>query len=109
MVNAMSHDVASMAIAKQIVRSGTSPAANYRAACIAKSDKDFLNKMKMVEEEMDETCHWLSIIIDAELLQAHKVKPLYEEAIELLKITTKGIISTKARMEADNRDRIAQK
>ena len=38
-----------MAIAKQIVRSGTSPAANYRAACLGKSDKDFLNKLKMVE------------------------------------------------------------
>ena len=39
------------AIARQIIRSGTSPSANYRAACLAKSDKDFVNKLKMVEEK----------------------------------------------------------
>ena len=44
-----------MAIAKQIVRSGTSPSANYRAACLAKSEKDFVNKLKMVEEEKSGT------------------------------------------------------
>ena len=43
MVDAMPHTVSSLAIAKQIVRSGTSPAANYRAACYAKSSKDFVN------------------------------------------------------------------
>ena len=68
MVDAMPHTISSLAIAKQVVRSGTSPAANYRAACIAKSEKDFVNKLKIVEEEIDETSHWLSIIIDAEIL-----------------------------------------
>jgi four helix bundle protein len=42
-------------IARQIIRSGTSPGANYRAACLGKSDKDFFNNLKMVEEELDET------------------------------------------------------
>lgn len=62
MVDCMPNRISSMAIAKQIVRSGTSPAANYRAACLEKSDKDFLNKLKMVEEELDETIHWLPLI-----------------------------------------------
>ncbi len=53
--NIPANRVSAWAIAKQVVRSGTSPAANYRAACIAKSEKDFLNKLKMVEEELDET------------------------------------------------------
>ena len=52
LVNNMPNTIAGNAIAKQIIRSGTSPAANYRAACLAKSDKDFLNKLKMVEEEI---------------------------------------------------------
>ena len=47
MVDAMPHTISSLAIAKQVVRSGTSPAANYRAACIAKSEKDFVNKLKI--------------------------------------------------------------
>ncbi len=57
MVDAMPSTISGMAIARQIIRSGTSPSANYRAACLAKSDKDFVNKLKMVEEELDETCH----------------------------------------------------
>ena len=67
MVDCMPNRISSMAIAKQIVRSGTSPAANYRAACLGKSDKDFLNKLKMVEEELDETIHWLEIIAESEM------------------------------------------
>ena len=55
---------AGKAIGNQIVRSGTSPGANYRAACIGKSDKDFLNKLKMVEEELDETLYWLELIME---------------------------------------------
>ncbi len=46
------------AIAGQIIRSGTSPGANYRASCIGKSARDFLNKLKIVEEELDETLYW---------------------------------------------------
>ena len=46
-------------IRRQIIRSGTSPGANYRAACLGKSDKDFLHKLKIVEEELDETLYWL--------------------------------------------------
>ena len=51
MVDAMPNTISGQAIAKQVIRSGTSPSANYRAACVGKSDKDFINKLKMVEEE----------------------------------------------------------
>jgi four helix bundle protein len=103
MVRTMPHDVASMAIAKQIVRSGTSPAANYRAACIAKSNKDFLNKLKMVEEEIDETAHWLSIIMDAEILPKTQVEPIYDESIELRRIVVRSITTIKQTIDSDNR------
>lgn len=105
MVNAMPNTIAGNAIAKQIVRSGTSPSANYRAACIAKSDKDFLNKLRMVQEEIDETSHWLNLIIDSEMLPKSKVQDLYEESIVLRRITTKAIITTKAKIEASERDK----
>ena len=52
MVDSMPDTISGRAIGSQVVRSGTSPAANYRAACLGKSEKDFLNKLKMVEEEM---------------------------------------------------------
>lgn len=103
LVNAMPNTIASNAIAKQIVRSGTSPAANYRAACLAKSNKDFLNKLKMVEEEIDETSHWLSIIMDAEILPCAQVEELYDESIELRRIVVRSIKTIKQAIDVDNR------
>lgn len=99
----MPNTISGNAIARQIIRSGTSPSANYRAACLAKSDKDFLNKLKMVEEEIDETSHWLSLIIESEMIGKNRIQGLYDESIELRKIVTRSILTTKNRMESDSR------
>ena len=93
MVDSMPTTVSGLAIARQIIRSGTSPSANYRAACLAKSDKDFVNKMKMVEEELDETCHWLEIIMRSEIMPESRLKSLHQESSELLNIISKSIIT----------------
>jgi len=98
LVNAMPSTIASIAIAKQIVRSGTSPYANYRAACLGKSDKDFTNKLKMVEEELDETGQWLDIIMATEILPQQRVMPLFEESQELQKIIAKSILTMKRKL-----------
>ena len=103
LVNTMPNNIAGNAIAKQIVRSGTSPAANYRAACLAKSNKDFLNKLKMVEEEIDETSHWLSVIMDAELLPRKQVEDLYDESVELRRIVTRSILTIRQTIDAKER------
>lgn len=102
MVDAMPTTISGLAIARQLVRSGTSPSANYRAACLAKSDKDFVNKLKMVEEELDETCHWLEIVMRSEMIKESRVKPLHQECTELLNIIAKSIVTTKTRMNADS-------
>ena len=91
----MPSSVAGMAIARQIVRSGTSPSANYRAACIAKSDKDFVNKLKIVEEELDETQHWLELIVDCNILPEERMKDIIHECSELLGITVASLKTTK--------------
>ncbi len=95
MVDSLPRTYSGVAIAKQIVRSGTSPGANYRAACLAKSHKDFVNKLKIVEEELDETIYWIELIIDAELIPERKMRPLYGEAVELLKIIVSSINTSK--------------
>jgi four helix bundle protein len=74
------------AIAAQIVRSGTSVAANYRALCRAKSRADFINKTSIVEEEADESCFWLELLVDAGLLGIRRVQPLLQEADEITAI-----------------------
>ena len=101
MVDSMPSTISGMAIARQIVRSGTSPSANYRAACLAKSDKDFINKLKMVEEELDETCHWLDIVMRSQMMKESRLKPLHQECSELLNIIAKSIVTTKTRMNTD--------
>lgn len=101
MVDNMPNTISSNAIARQIVRSGTSPSANYRAACLGKSDKDFLNKLKMVEEELDETSHWLTIIMQCEMVKPSRVESLYVENIELLKIIVKSITTVKTRINSN--------
>ena len=99
LADAMPKTISGIAVAKQIIRSGTSPAANYRAACLAKSDKDFVNKLKIVEEEIDETSYWLSLIIDSEMLPAPRVEPLFEESMELCKIITKSVSTFKTKRD----------
>jgi four helix bundle protein len=74
------------AIANQLVRSGTSVAANYRALCRSKSRPDFINKTSIVEEEADESGFWLELIVDAGLMTATRIKPLLDEASELTAI-----------------------
>ena len=74
------------AIANQLVRSGTSVAANYRAACRARSRIEFVAKIGIALEEADETQLWLELVIDGKLLPMKRVQPLLDEASELVAI-----------------------
>ncbi len=106
LVDEMPYSVSSKALANQIMRSGTSPYANYCAACLAKSDKDFLNKLKMVEEELDETSHWIELIGESGIMKADKLSSLLDENIELLKIIVSSIVTTKKKMLTNEISRI---
>jgi four helix bundle protein len=73
-------------VAKQVMRSGTSVAANYRAALRAKSRADFVNKITIVLEEADETEFWLELAERAEMLPARRLQALRTKAVELVRI-----------------------
>ena len=79
-------DEAARIIGRQFLRSGTSVAANYRAACRARSTADFISKISVVAEETDETLFWFELLIEAELVQMKLLEPLLQECEELLKI-----------------------
>lgn len=100
MVDKLPNTIAGRALGAQIIRSGTSPGANYDAACIAKSDKDFINKLKMVEEELDETIYWLGLIGATELIKPELLVNLDKEAKELLSIIIKSIITRRKKLTA---------
>jgi four helix bundle protein len=86
LVDALPRTRAGRIIANQLGRCGTSVGANYRAACRGRSRADFYSKLGIVEEEVDESCYWMEIIIEGGLLKPARVKSLYAEANELLAI-----------------------
>ena len=71
---------------RQVLRSGTSVAANYRSACRARSRADFISKVGIAVEEADETAFWLELLIDAELMTKARLGNLLGEANELVRI-----------------------
>ena len=73
-------------IGKQVLRSGTSVAANYRAACRARSKAEFTAKLGVVVEEIDETVFWMELLVETEIVPTAKLNQLISEANELLAI-----------------------
>jgi len=78
-------------IGQQLVRSGTSVAANYRAACRARSNADFIAKMGIVEEECDESIFWIEMLVDAEIVKLGRVEKLIDEGNQLTAIFVSSI------------------
>jgi four helix bundle protein len=93
LVDALPDTPKGRAIASQLVRSGTSVAANYRAACRGRSHAEFISKIGVVEEEADETILWLELIVEDKLLPEGKIAPLPKEANELTAIMAASYIS----------------
>ena len=93
LVDALPDTPKGRAIASQLVRSGTSVAANYRAACRGRSHAEFISKIGVVEEEADETALWLELIVEDKLLPEKKIAPLLQEANELTAIMAASYIS----------------
>jgi len=71
---------------RQLLRSGTSLAANYRAVCRARSKAEFVAKIGIVVEESDETVFWLEMLVEAGIVRSERMEPLLKEANELLAI-----------------------
>ena len=82
----------------QLFRCATSVAANYRAALRAKSDRDYLNKLKICEEESDESGFWMEMLVACNLVPMNKIESLIRESGELTAIITASCISKRRNM-----------
>ena len=82
-------------IGRQLIRSSTSTASNYRAACVARSQREFFAKMSIVVEEADETLFWLEMLRDTKFASKDQLQPLMDENLEILKIVSKARKNTK--------------
>jgi four helix bundle protein len=76
----------SQTLGKQLLRCGTSVGANYRAVCRAKSNADFINKLRLVEEECDESLFWMELLVDNNLVKQARLRDLMREGNEILAI-----------------------
>src|SRR5688572_3890287 len=78
-------------VAQQLVNCGTSVGANYRAACRGRSKAEFLSKLGVVEEEADESCFWMELVIEGGMKAPKLVLPLHRKADELVRIMAASI------------------
>ena len=83
LVGALPQNSVGRPIGNQLIRSATSVGANYRAACRGRSKAEFVSKLSIVIEEADESCYWLELIIEGDLLPKEKVEALLDEANQI--------------------------
>jgi four helix bundle protein len=92
-------------IGRQLLRSGTSIGANYRAACRGKSVADVINKLAIVEEEADETLYWLELLVESGAISDDRIRPIYTETNEIVAMTVASKRTLKARLASDGLNR----
>ncbi len=95
LVDALPNTIAGRAIGGQLVRSGTSVPANYRAACRGRSKAEFIAKLGIVEEESDESALWLELIIESGMMEKKLVADLQCEAREITAIMSASKITAR--------------
>jgi four helix bundle protein len=97
MSNTLPNTMAADVIGRQIIRSSSSVGSNNRAACRAKSTADMINKLKIVEEEADETSFWLEVLVEADIMPESHLKDLLQETDEILAMTVASLKTLRQR------------
>lgn len=90
-VQALPNDRVGNVLGSQLLRSGTSVGANYRAVCRAKSAADFQNKLKIVEEECDESLFWMELLVESGVMTLRKLGELMKEGDEILRMVVAAL------------------
>ena len=93
-------------IGKQLMRSGTSIGANYRAACRGKSTADVIHKLSIVEEETDEALYWMEFLVDSGLISQKKLSNLQSDVNEIVAMTVASIKTLRSRDMANPKSKI---
>jgi four helix bundle protein len=97
LVQSLPADRVAGTLGHQLLRSGTSVGANYRAACRARSEPEFRAKLGIVEEQGDESIYWRELLIDSGFVPIHRLQDLWQEANELVAIAVASINTSKQR------------
>jgi len=94
-VQALPTDRVAALLGSQLLRAGASVGANYRAVCRAKSTADFVNKLKIVEEESDESLFWMELLVKSGIMNSRKLGDLMREGGEILAIIVAALKTTR--------------
>ena len=103
MVEKLPNSISVRVVANQIVKSGTSVGANYRAVCRARSDREFVSKMNIVLEEADETLFWIEIIMDKQWINKPELEVIWKEGNELTAIFVSSLKTVNDRISTQNK------
>ena len=103
LVERMPNSISIRVVANQIVKSGTSVGANYRAVCRARSDREFVSKMNIVLEEADETLFWIEIIMAKQWVSNLELEVIWKEGNELTAIFVSSLKTVNDRINSQNK------
>jgi four helix bundle protein len=103
LVEKLPNSISVRVIANQIVKSGSSVGANYRAVCRARSDREFVSKMNIVLEEADETLFWIEIIIAKQWMSNPELEAIWKEGNELTAIFVSSLKTVNDRISSQNK------
>jgi four helix bundle protein len=103
LVEKLPNSISVRVVANQIVKSGTSVGANYRAVCRARSDREFVSKMNIVLEEADETLFWIEIIMDKQWINKPELEVIWKEGNELTAIFVSSLKTVNDRISTQNK------
>ena len=95
LVESLPNTKTAQVVGKQLLRSGTSVGANYRASCRAKSTADFIHKLSIVEEEADESIYWMELLVDGEIIKVSLLEKLMDEVNQIISIVVASIKTSK--------------
>ena len=102
LVEKLPNSISCRAVSNQLVRSGTSVGANYRAVCRARSDREFIAIMAIVIEESDETLFWIEIIQEKKWADYSELNLIWKEGNELTAIFVSSVKKVKSRLNDSN-------
>lgn len=103
LVEKLPNSISVRVIANQIVKSGSSVGANYRAVCRARSDREFVSKMNIVLEEADETLFWIEIIIAKQWMSNPELEAIWKEGNELTALFVSSLKTVNDRISSQNK------
>ena len=103
LVEKLPNSISVRVVANQIVKSGISVGANYRAVCRARSDREFVSKMNIVLEEADETLFWIEIIMDKQWINKPELEVIWKEGNELTAIFVSSLKTVNDRISTQNK------